>query len=182
MLPDRLLTRPFLHRFLDNDVMSPDADRHETLLPGLSNRVASTWLASERAYAIPPVWFLGLYEALAASALDGLPRGDLPRRVAESERMATDLYRSQRDVLRPHSVTAVGALFAAVGARRGASGPRHPAPRPERMRVSWLPRTTPPDCRPGPPAGSAYPRGPRQSDCETASLPAASQQHARQGP
>ena len=28
---DRLLTRHFLQRFLDNDLISPDADRHETL-------------------------------------------------------------------------------------------------------------------------------------------------------
>jgi len=38
---DRLLIRHFLQRFLDNDLISPDADRHETLTVACSALVST---------------------------------------------------------------------------------------------------------------------------------------------
>src|SRR5258708_37803565 len=38
---DRLLTRLFLQRFVDNDLISPDADRHQTLAVVCSALVTS---------------------------------------------------------------------------------------------------------------------------------------------
>jgi hypothetical protein len=48
------------------------------------------------AYAMPPLWFLGLYETGAGSVIDGLPRGRVPKRLAPFEREATDIYRSRK--------------------------------------------------------------------------------------
>jgi hypothetical protein len=59
---------------------------------------------------LPPLWFLGLHETLAHELIDGLPRGELPNRIRDSESDATNLYRSHRFALRKLGDTAVVAL------------------------------------------------------------------------
>src|SRR5207237_6911737 len=68
------------------------------LMPGVSNRIGSVHTAPERiSYAMPPLWFLGLYETAAGHVLDDLPRTGVPRRLLAAETRATEIYRSRRD-------------------------------------------------------------------------------------
>lgn len=86
------------------------------LLPGLSSGVARSWLApgALTPYAVPPLWFVGLHETLAGNVIDGLPRGNLPPRILESENEATVLYRSQRLLFHELGGVAIAALGLAV--------------------------------------------------------------------
>jgi hypothetical protein len=66
------------------------------LLPASYGSVARSWMTGGRMspFAVPPLWFVGLHETLAGRVIDGLARGEPPRRYAAAERQATLLYRS----------------------------------------------------------------------------------------
>jgi hypothetical protein len=66
------------------------------LLPGAHTGVARNWLAQGglTSKTLPPLWFVGLHEALAGSVVDTLPRTRPPRYLVVAERNATNLYRS----------------------------------------------------------------------------------------
>jgi hypothetical protein len=115
------------------------------LLPGLSSRVARSWLVpgAFTPYAVPPLWFLGLQETLAGDLIDRLPRGALPARVLEAEDAATALYRSQRPLfleLGGVAIAALGLALLVVAAAYAWNSRRLPAPpvgrRTGRLRVS----------------------------------------------
>jgi hypothetical protein len=81
------------------------------LLPGLSYRIGRDRMADGRtAYAMPPLWFLGLYEAGAGHVIDGLPRGRVPKRLVPFEKEATDIYRSRTPEFGTLAETAVASL------------------------------------------------------------------------
>jgi hypothetical protein len=85
------------------------------MLPTLSNRVGRTRLAPEHmSYAMPPLWFLGLYELGAGHVIDGLPRESLPRRLAPFDRASTEIYRSRRAEFESLAAAAVLGLTCAA--------------------------------------------------------------------
>ena len=83
------------------------------LLPASYGNVGRSWLAGGRVspFAVPPLWFVGLHETLAGGVIDGLPRGDIPRRYAAAEHRATLLYRSLPPLFHRLAVVAVFALI-----------------------------------------------------------------------
>src|SRR5207249_3053987 len=81
------------------------------LMPGVSNRIGSVHTAPERiSYAMPPLWFLGLYETAAGHVLDDLPRTGVPRRLLAAETRATEIYRSRRAAFHQLASIALAAL------------------------------------------------------------------------
>ena len=74
------------------------------LLPARSSRIAQTWLARDTASAraLPPLWFVGLHEAMAGSVIDDAPRATAVRGAYAvpvfrlQELGATALYRQLR--------------------------------------------------------------------------------------
>ena len=82
------------------------------LLPGTYTRVARTWLAREgpASRVLPPLWFVGLHETLAGSAIDDLPGTKPDRFLIVAERQATALYRRLRSVYRELGRIAMSAL------------------------------------------------------------------------
>ncbi|MDQ3349519.1 MAG: hypothetical protein M3545_16330 [Acidobacteriota bacterium] len=61
------------------------------LLPAILSRAGS--YERPEARRVPPVWFLGLHEALAGGLVAGLPRGALPESIAREEERAALRYR-----------------------------------------------------------------------------------------
>jgi hypothetical protein len=84
------------------------------MLPRMSNHVGQVWLASERpAYVMPPLWFVGLYEAGAGHVVDNLPRTSVPRRMLPFDREATQMYRGREAEFRRLAFLALTSLFLA---------------------------------------------------------------------
>ena len=91
------------------------------LLPGLSYRIGRERMADgQTAYAMPPLWFLGLDEAGAGHVIDGLPRARVAKRLVPFEKQATDIYRSRKPQFRGLAETAVASL-GLVGLLAGAA-------------------------------------------------------------
>jgi hypothetical protein len=96
------------------------------LAPALTSGVAVTLATSEGTSVlvgeggrgggrwIPPLWFLGLQEAIAGEAIDRLPRGDLPPFVMEVEEYDTALYGRTRPRFAELAGIAVAALASAA--------------------------------------------------------------------
>jgi len=85
------------------------------MLPTLSNRIGRTRLAPEQlSYAVPPLWFLGLYEVGAGHVIDDLPRASLPRRLVPFDRVSTEIYRSRRTEFESLAVMALIGLACAA--------------------------------------------------------------------
>jgi hypothetical protein len=63
---------------------------------------------------LPPVWFVGLHEALAGEMVAGLPRGALPPGVAREEDRAAARYRDIAAAIRPLAWRAVAAPTASL--------------------------------------------------------------------
>jgi len=78
------------------------------LLPAMLNRAARP--ESGQAMLLPPVWFVGLHEALAGDLVAGLPGRALPERIARQEDRAATRYREVSTAIRPLKWRAVGAL------------------------------------------------------------------------
>jgi hypothetical protein len=71
------------------------------LLPSLSARVASTKLERRSlAYALPPLWFVGMHESAGGRLIDRLPRPALPRSVLRQETESTAVYRRHQATFR----------------------------------------------------------------------------------
>jgi len=102
------------------------------LMPGLSNRIGRVQMAPERiSYAMPPLWFLGLYETSAGHVLDDLPRTGVPRRLLAAETRATEIYRSRRAAFHQLARIAIGALALVAliaGAAYSVNNRRLPSP------------------------------------------------------
>jgi hypothetical protein len=91
------------------------------LLPGLCNRIGRVRLSPEHmTYAMPPLWFLGLYEAGAGRVMDDLPRTQIPRRLLPADSRATEIYRSRQPTFHRLAAVALEAL-ALVALVSGAS-------------------------------------------------------------
>ncbi len=82
------------------------------LLPAILNRAGRP--ESRAARMLPPVWFVGLHEALAGGLVTGLPRGALPERIARQENYAAARYREIAVSIRPLAWRAVTALAASL--------------------------------------------------------------------
>jgi hypothetical protein len=92
------------------------------LLPGASGNVARNWMArgGVTARALPPLWFVGLNEAMAGSVIDTLPRTrpellpfgdrDYSLSLAVADRNATNLYRSLWPLYHELALIAIAAL------------------------------------------------------------------------
>jgi hypothetical protein len=81
------------------------------LLPALSNRIGRVRLSPEQmTYAMPPLWFLGLYEAGAGHVMDDLPRTQIPRRLLPADTRATEIYRSRQPTFHRLAAVALEAL------------------------------------------------------------------------
>jgi hypothetical protein len=82
------------------------------LLPAILNRAGR---AERRdALMLPPVWFVGLHEALAGALVAGLPRGALPESIARQEDRAAAAYSDIAVRIRPLAWRAVTALIASL--------------------------------------------------------------------
>ncbi len=121
------------------------------VLPGQTYNVGPRWLSSDQRVArlLPPLWFVGLHEALTGSVIDDLPRTRPPRYLARQEQSATVVYRSLRPGFPRFAAAAFAALlFAATTAastslwntRRLPSGAAAPLASPGRIRrlAAWL--------------------------------------------
>ena len=86
------------------------------LLPGASTDVAQRWLGPGSALSAvtPPLWFVGLHEAIADDSVIGQPVPDVPPRAARAGREATLRYLAGVPTLRRVAVTAVTATALAV--------------------------------------------------------------------
>lgn len=99
------------------------------VLPSGHGGVARSWIAPEAAVApmwVPPLWYVGLHEAIGGGVIDRLPRTGSPGR-AETE--ATALYRSRRpafDALARIAWLALG-LAAAIAVSAYSWNSRRPA-------------------------------------------------------
>jgi hypothetical protein len=82
------------------------------LLPAILNRAGQPDRLEARM--LPPVWFVGLHEALAGGLVAGLPRGALPRSIARQEDRAAARYRDIAGSIRPLAWRAVAALTASL--------------------------------------------------------------------
>ncbi|HET9541154.1 MAG TPA: hypothetical protein VFQ46_11190, partial [Candidatus Limnocylindria bacterium] len=77
------------------------------LLPAILSRARTDTSAARL---LPPVWFVGLQEALVGRLVADLPRGELPPRFASEEDRAAARYREAAAWLRPLAWRAVAAL------------------------------------------------------------------------
>jgi len=77
------------------------------LLPAVLSRARTDTSAARL---LPPVWFVGLQEALVGQLVADLPRGELPPRFASQEDRAAARYREAAAWLRPLAWRAVAAL------------------------------------------------------------------------
>jgi len=82
------------------------------LLPAILNRAGRPESAAARL--LPPVWFVGLHEALAGDIVATMPRGALPSRVAVQEDSAAARYRVIATAIRPLGWYAVLAIVSAL--------------------------------------------------------------------
>ena len=82
------------------------------LLPAILNRAGRP--EQREARMLPPVWFVGLHEALAGGLVTGLPRGALPDDIARQEDRAAARYREIAVSIRPLAWRAVAALTASL--------------------------------------------------------------------
>jgi hypothetical protein len=86
------------------------------LLP--ATLVRATRAEGSVARLVPPVWFLGLHEALAGSFIADLPARDLPRRFQREEDAAIGRYRANAARLKPLAwravVGSIGAIVLAI--------------------------------------------------------------------
>lgn len=89
------------------------------LLPGLASRVCD-WCSDPEGlarYAVPPFWFLGLYETAAADVVLAFPEpagtSGSPSRIARNLQ-AVAIYRTQQPFFRDVAATAVAALVIAA--------------------------------------------------------------------
>ncbi len=82
------------------------------LLPAILNRAGRP--ERREARMLPPVWFVGLHEALAGGLVAGLPRGGLPESIAREEDRAAARYRDTAVSIRPLAWRAVTALTASL--------------------------------------------------------------------
>jgi hypothetical protein len=82
------------------------------LLPAILNRAGRP--DRREARMLPPVWFVGLHEALAGELVAGLPPGALPESVARQEDRAAARYRDIAASMRPLAWRAVTALTASL--------------------------------------------------------------------
>lgn len=66
------------------------------LVPGQSSNVAKRWLKDAPASGVmlPPLWFVGLHEAIAGQVVDDVPRVEGPSYLHGREQEATQIYRS----------------------------------------------------------------------------------------
>jgi len=78
------------------------------LLPAILNRAGRPERPEARM--LPPVWFVGLHEALAGELVAGLPRGALPGPLAVQEDRALLRYREIAASIRPLAWRAIAAL------------------------------------------------------------------------
>lgn len=114
------------------------------LLPGWMPRVAMRLVAPEgevaaTTLASPPMWFIGLHQALAGDlVVDVDPPRELPRRLREQEVRALEVYRAGQPANRPLASMALAALACSCttallaylwNARRPAARPHTPARR-----------------------------------------------------
>jgi len=83
------------------------------LLPSAMSE-ASAWVSSRVAYAIPPMWFLGLHEQLAGGVIAGLPARAYPEGVAHLEADAIAAYMARRPGFESLAGTATAALAIAL--------------------------------------------------------------------
>jgi hypothetical protein len=82
------------------------------LLPAILNRAAQPERRDARM--LPPVWFLGLQEALGGALVTGLPRGALPESLARQEDRDGARYSDIARSIRPLAWRAVMALAASL--------------------------------------------------------------------
>jgi hypothetical protein len=82
------------------------------LLPAILQRAGRP--ERREARMLPPVWFVGLHDALAGDLVAGLPPGPLPPAVARQEDRAMSRYRDVASHLRPLAWRAATALMAAL--------------------------------------------------------------------
>jgi hypothetical protein len=116
------------------------------LLPGWMPRVATRLVAAEgevaaTTLASPPMWFIGLHQALAGDVVvdvEPLQVRPLPRRLQEQEARALAVYRAGQPASQPLASMAIAALAVSFttallaylwNARRPAARPRTPARR-----------------------------------------------------
>jgi hypothetical protein len=83
------------------------------LLPAILNRAGRPERPEARLL-LPPVWFVGLHEALAGGMIADLPRVTLPRRIATEEDRAAARYGEIAVIVRPLAWRAVMALVASL--------------------------------------------------------------------
>ena len=88
------------------------------LLPAILNRAGRP--ERREARMLPPVWFVGLHEALAGELVAGLPPGALPESVARQENRAAARYREISVSIRPLAWRAVMALTTSLAIAIGA--------------------------------------------------------------
>ena len=88
------------------------------LLPAILNRAGRP--ERREARMLPPVWFVGLHEALAGELVAGLPPGALPESVARQENRAAARYREIAVSIRPLAWRAVMALTTSLAIAIGA--------------------------------------------------------------
>lgn len=82
------------------------------LLPAMVHRAGPP--QGREARMLPPVWFVGLHEAVAGELIAGLPRGALPESIARQEDGAAARYREIAVGIRPLAWRAIAALAAAL--------------------------------------------------------------------
>ena len=88
------------------------------LLPAILNRAGRPERPEARM--LPPVWFVGLHEALAGGLVAGLPTGALPQNIARQEDRAAARYRDIAVSIRPLAWRAVMALTTSLAIAIGA--------------------------------------------------------------
>ncbi len=113
------------------------------LLPALSTDVGRRWLTSASPRFVPPLWFVGLHEALAGDALAGLPavlpKADAPAYVSivAFEARMIRAYDDKRPILaelRRLALVGLGVVTAVAAAAWTWNGRRWPALTVPRMR------------------------------------------------
>jgi hypothetical protein len=82
------------------------------LLP--ATLVRATRAEGSAARLLPPVWFLGLHEALAGGFVADLPSGDLPPRIDREEKAAAARYRANAARLTPLAWRAIAAFMGSL--------------------------------------------------------------------
>lgn len=87
------------------------------LLPVIATRLGRSWLEpqSRTALMAPPLWFVGLHQAVVGRVIFDLPRPTgrrMPLRIAEAEARATGIYRHARGIFPGLAATAVVKLIA----------------------------------------------------------------------